>query len=178
MILNYTGGTTGLPKGVLIDQRAGTLHNYRVFLSIKIDKDEIFLNQTPMFHGASVFSVVGSAVLGATLASIPAFDPKVVMDAIETHNISGTTMVPTMIGMMFQHPDFDPNRLRSLRMLAYGASPMPEALLVKIQELFPDLDLYQAYGMTEATAVTTVLTPEDHRAAGRCCARPDAPCPA
>ena len=166
VILNYTGGTTGLPKGVLIDQRAGTLHNYRVFLSIKIDKDEIFLNQTPMFHGASVFSVVGSAVLGATLASIPAFDPKVVMDAIETHGITGTTMVPTMIGMMFQHPDFDPKRLATLRLLAYGASPMPEALLVKIQELFPEIDLYQAYGMTEATAVTTVLTPEDHRRGG------------
>src|SRR6185436_944775 len=81
VILNYTGGTTGLPKGVLIDQRAGTLHNYRVFLSIKIDADEIYLNQTPMFHGASVFSVVGTPTIGATLASIPAFEPKVVMEA-------------------------------------------------------------------------------------------------
>ncbi len=167
VILNYTGGTTGLPKGVLIDQRAGTLHNYRVFLSIPaLGKDETFLNQTPMFHGASVFSVVGCAVLGATLASIPAFDPKVVMEAIETIDVTGTTMVPTMIGMMFAHPDFDPKRLASLKMLAYGASPMPEALLGKIQELFPDLEVYQAYGMTEATAVTTVLTPEDHRKGG------------
>ncbi len=166
VILNYTGGTTGLPKGVLIDQRAATLHNYRVFLSIKLDKDEIYLNQTPMFHGASVFSVVGTATMGGTLASIPAFDPKVVMDAVETHKVTGTTMVPTMIGMLFQHPDFDPKRLSTLRLLAYGASPMPEALLVKIQELFPDVELYQAYGMTEATAVTTVLTPEDHRRGG------------
>jgi long-chain acyl-CoA synthetase len=163
VILNYTGGTTGLPKGVLLDQRAGTLHNYRVFLSIKIDKDEIYLNQTPMFHGASVFSVLGTATIGGTLVSIPAFDPKVVMDAIETHQVSGTTMVPTMIGMMLQHPDFDPQRLASLKLLAYGASPMPEALLSKVMELLPQVDLYQAYGMTEATAVTTVLTAEDHK---------------
>jgi len=167
VILNYTGGTTGLPKGVLIDQRAGTLHNYRVFLSIKIDKDEVYLNQTPMFHGASVFSVLGTATIGGTLVSIPAFDPKVVMDAIETHQVSGTTMVPTMIGMMFQHPDFDPKRLASLNLLAYGASPMPEALLNKIMEALPQVELYQAYGMTEATAVTTVLTPEDHKRGGQ-----------
>jgi long-chain acyl-CoA synthetase len=166
VILNYTGGTTGLPKGVLLDQRAGTLHNYRVFLAIEIDKDEIYLNQTPMFHGASVFSVLGTATIGGTLVSIPAFDPKVVMDAIETHQVSGTTMVPTMIGMMLQHPDFDPNRLASLKLLAYGASPMPEALLNKVMELLPQVDLYQAYGMTEATAVTTVLTPEDHKRGG------------
>ncbi|MEX0874459.1 MAG: long-chain-fatty-acid--CoA ligase [Actinomycetota bacterium] len=166
VILNYTGGTTGLPKGVLIDQRAGTLHNYRVFLAIDIDKDEIYLNQTPMFHGASVFSVVGTATVGGTLASIPAFDPKVVMDAIETHQVTGTTMVPTMIGMTFSHPDFDPSRFASLRLLAYGASPMPEALLTKVMELLPQVELYQAYGMTEATAVTTVLTPEDHRRGG------------
>jgi len=166
VILNYTGGTTGLPKGVLIDQRAGTLHNYRVFLSIKLERDEIYLNQTPMFHGASVFSCVGTPTLGATLVSIPAFDPKVVMDAFDTHQITGTTMVPTMIGITFAHPDFDPKRMKTLRMLAYGASPMPEPLLLKIQEFFPDVDLYQAYGMTEATAVTTVLTPEDHRKGG------------
>ena len=167
VILNYTGGTTGLPKGVLIDQRAGVLHNYRVFQSIKLDPSDTYLNQTPMFHGASVFSVVGLPTLGATLASIPMFEPKTVMDEVERIGVTGTTMVPTMIGMTFAHPDFDPKRLASLRMLAYGASPMPEALLVKIQELFPNLDLYQAYGMTEATAVTTVLTPDDHRRGGQ-----------
>ena len=75
-------------------------------------------------------------------------------------------MVPTMIGMMLEHPEFEPERLASLRMLTYGASPMPEALLEKLLELFPDLELFQGYGMTEASAVTTVLTPEDHRRGG------------
>jgi long-chain acyl-CoA synthetase len=167
VILNYTGGTTGLPKGVLIDQRAGTLHNYRVFMSIDIRSDEIYLNQTPMFHAASVFSTVGGLTIGATLVSIPFFEPKSVMDAVELNGVTGTTMVPTMIGMLFQHPDFDAERLRSLRMMAYGASPMPEALLKRLQEALPNVDLYQAYGMTEATAVTTVLTPAEHAKGGQ-----------
>ena len=167
VILNYTGGTTGLPKGVLLDQRAGALHTYRVFLSIKIRQDDIFLNQTPMFHGASVFSVVGIATMGGTLASVPMFEPEAVMGLIESEGVTATTMVPTMIGMTFAHPNFDRNRLASLRLLAYGASPMPEPLLVKIQDMFPEVDLYQAYGMTEATAVTTILSPEDHRRGGK-----------
>ena len=144
VILNYTGGTTGLPKGVLIDQRAAVLHNYRVFLAFDFDPDEIFLNQTPMFHGASVFSVVGIPCSGRTLVSVPYFDPKVVMDAIETNHVTATTMVPTMIGMLFQHPDFSPERLSSLQFMAYGASPMPESLLARLQETLPNVRLFQA----------------------------------
>jgi long-chain acyl-CoA synthetase len=166
VLLNYTGGTTGLPKGVLLDQRAAILHNYRVFMAISLDADQIYLNQTPMFHAASLVSAVGLHQLGATLVSIPAFEPKTVMEAIETNSVTGTTMVPTMIHMLLSHPDFSPERLATLRLLAYGASPMPEALLAKLMQALPNLDLYQAYGMTEATAVTTVLTPDDHRRGG------------
>ena len=165
-ILNYTGGTTGLPKGVLIDQRAATLHNYRVFLSIGLDKDQVYLNQTPMFHAASLFSCIGLHTLGASLVTIPMFEPKAVMDAVETNEVTGTTMVPTMIGMLLNHPDFSAERLKTMRLMAYGASPMPEALLAKLMQVLPQIELYQAYGMTEATAVTTVLTPEDHKRGG------------
>jgi long-chain acyl-CoA synthetase len=75
-------------------------------------------------------------------------------------------MVPTMIGMMLAHPEFSAERLRTLRTLTYGASPMPEALLDRVLSLFPDLDVFQGYGMTEASAVLTVLLPDDHRTGG------------
>ena len=51
-------------------------------------------------------------------------------------------------------------------MLTYGASPMPGALLERLLELFPDLDVYQGYGMTECSAVLTSLGPEEHRLGG------------
>ena len=75
-------------------------------------------------------------------------------------------MVPTMIGMVLNHPDFRPERLASLEVLTYGASPMPAALLDRLLSLYPDLRIFQGYGMTEAVAVLTVLGPEDHRAGG------------
>ena len=95
------------------------------------------------------------------------FDPEAVLDdASSTHGVTMTVMVPTMIAMLLAHPDFKPERLRSLEVLTYGASPMPAALLEQLLELFPDLDIYQGYGMTESSAVLTSLGPEDHRAGG------------
>jgi long-chain acyl-CoA synthetase len=74
--------------------------------------------------------------------------------------------VPTMIGMIVNHPEFRPERLASLRQLIYGASPMPTALLEQLLGFYPDLEISQAYGMTEASAVLTFLQPEDHRRGG------------
>ena len=60
-------------------------------------------------------------------------------------------MVPTMIAMMLDHPEFRPERLASLRDLVYGASPMPAALLERLLTTLPDLNLWQGYGMTECS---------------------------
>jgi long-chain acyl-CoA synthetase len=94
------------------------------------------------------------------------FDPAPVMALVERHAVTSTVMVPTMIGMLLAHPEFRPERLVSLRMLTYGASPMPGALLEQLLTLFPTIDIYQGYGMTEASAVLTALGPDDHRAGG------------
>ena len=59
MILMYTGGTTGLPKGVLLDQRAELLNLYHVAMAWRIAPDEVYLHQTPMFHAASMGGIVG-----------------------------------------------------------------------------------------------------------------------
>jgi acyl-CoA synthetase (AMP-forming)/AMP-acid ligase II len=88
------------------------------------------------------------------------------MAAIERHDVDWTTMVPTMIAMVVNHPAFRPERLASIRDLVYGASPMPAALLERLQTTFPDLRLWQGYGMTECSSVLTFLTPEDHRRGG------------
>src|SRR5689334_21521568 len=74
--------------------------------------------------------------------------------------------MPTMIGMLLNHPEFREERLSSLRMLTYGASPMPGALLEKLLSLFPGIDIVQGYGMTESSAVLTALGPDEHRAGG------------
>jgi acyl-CoA synthetase (AMP-forming)/AMP-acid ligase II len=97
----------------------------------------------------------------------PRFDPGETLDLMERHGVTRIGLVPTMLGMILNHPDFRPERMRSLDSLVYGASPMPEALLTRLMALFPTLELGQGYGMTESSSILTLLTPEDHRRAGK-----------
>ena len=166
VVLMYTGGTTGLPKGVLLDHRAEMLNLYHVMQMWRFVRDDVFLHQTPMFHAASMGGMLGVPAQGGVSVFLPLFDPAQVMALCEQYSVTGTVMVPTMIGMLLNHPEYRPERLASLRMLTYGASPMPEALLTQLLRGFPTLDIYQGYGMTESSAVLTALGPEDHRAGG------------
>jgi acyl-CoA synthetase (AMP-forming)/AMP-acid ligase II len=166
VVLMYTGGTTGLPKGVLLSQRAEMLNLYHVAVAIGLGDDRIYLHQTPMFHAASMAAILGVPALGGQSVFLNLFDPPKVIDLVEQYKVNQTVMVPTMIAMVMQHPDFKPERMQSLEYLTYGASPMPGALLKKLIELFPNLNITQGYGMTECSSVLTFLTDEDHRKGG------------
>ncbi len=166
VVLMYTGGTTGLPKGVLLDHRAEMLNVYHVMKTWHFDRDDVFLHQTPMFHAASMGGMLAVPAEAGVSVFLPLFDPGPVMTLIEQHRVTTTVMVPTMITMLLEHPEFRPSRLASLHTLTYGASPMPLALLEQLRGLLPDVQLYQGYGMTEASAVLTALLPDDHAAGG------------
>ncbi len=166
VVLMYTGGTTGLPKGVLVEHRAEMLNLYHVAMVLDFDETAVYMHQTPMFHAASMGGILGIPSAGATTLFMPLFEPAGAAALIEAHKVSQTVMVPTMIGMVLNHPDFRREQLDSLRVLTYGASPMPAAILDSLLDLYPDLDLTQGYGMTESSSVLTWLGAADHRIGG------------
>lgn len=165
-VLMYTGGTTGLAKGALLEQRAEVLNLYHIGLALGFNDRRVYLHQTPMFHAASMGGIIGIPATGGTSVFVPLFEPSQVMTAIETYGVDWTMMVPTMIAMMLNHPDFRPERLASLADLVYGASPMPAALMQRIMDTLPEMRLTQGYGMTECSSVLTFLTADDHRRGG------------
>jgi long-chain acyl-CoA synthetase len=166
VVLMYTGGTTGLPKGVLSDQRGQMMNLYHCLMTLPYGRDSTFLLQTPMFHAASTLTMTSLPAVGGHIVTVPMFEPVGVMRAIREYQPTFTVMVPTMIGMTLSHPDFGPDSLSPLTDIGYGASPMPQVLVEKLASLYPALNLWQVYGMTEASPVVTVLRPEDHRSGG------------
>ncbi len=166
VVLMYTGGTTGVAKGVLLDQRAEVLNLYHIGMTLGFGEQRVYLHQTPMFHAASMGGIVGIPATGGSSVFVPLFEPEQVMQAIEDYCVDWTMMVPTMIALMMNHPEFHPERLDSLRDLVYGASPMPASLIDRVIAAFPHLSLWQGYGMTECSSVLTFLTAADHRRGG------------
>ncbi len=161
-LLMYTGGTTGLPKGVLLTQRNLVLTAYHIGLTVRVEQDDRYLVQVPMFHAASMGAIIAMPTTGGQLVTVPVFDAGAVMTACETHACTNTIMVPTMLAMTFAHADYAPARLGSLTRLTYGASPMPRPVLERLRKDLPDLQLFQGYGMTESAALVSCLLPEDH----------------
>jgi long-chain acyl-CoA synthetase len=165
-ILMYTGGTTGFPKGALLEQRAEVLNIYHVLAVLGLREERRFLFQSPMFHAALVAGVLGIPASGATSVTIPMFEPGLVLRTIEEQRIDTTMVIPIMLSMLEQDEGFSPERLRSLRQLVYGASPISQDLIVRWLQMLPDTDFLQGYGMTEAASALTFLGPEDHRLGG------------
>ena len=166
-VVMYTGGTTGKPKGVMLDQRAEVLNQYHIAMGAPWEPGDTYLISTPMFHGATMLGVVGAAMFGVPVVIQPMFEPGGFLDACEKYHCTTTVLVPTMIGMVVNHPDFAPDRISSLKRLIYGASPMPTALLEKLLALLPETRIFQGYGMTEAATVLTFFSDADHREGSR-----------
>ena len=165
--LYYTGGTTGFPKGVMLSHRALWFNNVSIASGYDSSPGDVYLHAAPMFHladgGFSGAATAGGAACHVFLAH---FDPNLAMQTIERHQVTHSILVPTMLGMLVASPEFEPDRLRSLRQVGYGASPMPQGLMMRLLESLPTTQWVQGYGQTEMAPVITLLLPEYHVAGG------------
>jgi long-chain acyl-CoA synthetase len=161
--ISYTGGTTGRPKGVMLSHGnllANARHNIMATGHAAQDR---WLHVCPMFHVAGTANVVAATWVGAYQVVLPRFDAAAVLAAIEDHRITHLVLVPTMLGMLLDHPNLDTADLSSLVHVQYAASPITPELQRRVLARFPDVDVAQFYGMTEAAPTVTTCTPADHR---------------
>ena len=98
---------------------------------------------------------------------LPSFTPAGVLQAIQQHRITSALLVPTAVQATVDHPDVAKFDLSSLEVLAYGGSPISEAVIERTLRALSGVALLQVYGMTELSPAATILRPELHTSEGR-----------
>ena len=121
-----------------------------------------FLHSAPMFHLADAGAIHALTLSGVTHCFQPSFDPGETLRLIEQYRITNLVLVPTMLNLVLNHPDFARYDLSSLKRVTYGASPMPLPLLQLAMDKLA-CEFAQGYGMTEVSPLLTFLQPQDHR---------------
>ncbi|KJF23399.1 acyl-CoA synthetase [Rhodococcus sp. ACPA4] len=158
----YTGGTTGKPKGVIGSFRSGAALNQIQMSEWQWPEENRFLICTPLSHAGAAF-FTPTLLRGGALIVLPAFEPGAVLEAIEKYKITATMLVPTMIYMLMDHPDFEKRDVSSLQTLFYGASAMSPARLQEGIKKFGQI-FFQFYGQSECGMTISVLRKEEHLA--------------
>ena len=149
-VILYTSGTTGRPKGAVLSHANLTFNTMNQLAHADVLSSDTALCIAPLFH-ATGLGVVSLPTLfkGGTVAVVPKFEAAAVLAAIAEHRVASFSCVPTMLALLWDHPDFARTELGSLRYVIYGGSMIAERVAVAWQDR--GVTLLQGYGMTEAS---------------------------
>jgi len=161
----YSSGTTGLPKGVVLSHRAMLSTSRTVAHDWKFDADGVLGNPLPTFHVAGMTMLLLTLYTGGLTHAYSDFNPGGFIKDIARHGITHSFLVPAMLLFMLQQPDADQADYGTLKLIAYGGSPISETVLREAMRVFK-CDLLQVYGLTEVAGPATFLMPSEHRVDG------------
>jgi long-chain acyl-CoA synthetase len=156
-VLQYTGGTTGVPKGAMLTHQnlfTNTLQSWIWGGPLTKPGDERYLMVIPYFHiyGQTVGLLLG-AWNGAMQIPIPKFDPNMLVEAIKQYKPTFFPSVPTLYISMLNHPEIKTCGLEYVRRFNSGSAPLPVEVIEQFEKLSGAM-LYEGYGLTEASPTT------------------------
>ncbi len=150
MIL-YTSGSTGRPKGVLLSHES---QRWSIERNLALNGDMThhrYIVAAPMFHMNATISVKIALAGGASIVLLPGFDARLYARAIERFRVTWLTSVPTMLALVARERELVAKLdLSSVERVTMGSAPLTQALVDKVQALFPKAAINNSYGTTEA----------------------------
>ena len=157
----YTSGTTGQPKGAVLNHRGLTNNARLASQAFPTAEGEVGVNPMPLFHvvGCCLIALGIAQSLGTHLL-LPGFDPGLQLHLIEAVRSPLLGGVPTMLIALLEHPDFGRRDLSCLRYVLSGGATVPADLVRRVEATL-DIPLLITYGQTEASCAITMTRPDD-----------------
>ncbi|MFC5587710.1 long-chain fatty acid--CoA ligase [Sporosarcina soli] len=160
-ILQYTGGTTGKPKGAMLTHFnlvSNAFHN-QAFYAVQ-NNSEVIVGNSPLFHAAGLLMLNFATLVAATYLVVEKFNVATVFELIKKHSPTLFIGVPTMYINLLQSADLKENDLKCLKICTSGTAPMPVQVLEQFEKKSGAMIL-ENYGMTEA--LVTHRNPFSHK---------------
>lgn len=163
-VLLYTSGTTGKPKGVLRSHESYVAFYLINAVDFGFTADDVCLTVMPFCHVNSTFFSFTITYVGGTvyLHTSRGFNPVKIFEIIEREKITFISLIPTHYNLLLSVPEEERKKfdLSSIRKLLCSSAPATRKMKLAVMEMFPDVELYEGYGSTEA-GIVTVLKPNE-----------------
>jgi acyl-CoA synthetase (AMP-forming)/AMP-acid ligase II len=157
--IKFTGGSTGVPKGVMQPYRSWATTIVNQIHAFGFDANDRYLIAAPVTHGTSTYLLPILGVGGAHV--LPADNkPATLLEAFRTQGITTTFMPPTLLYMLVAEAGGRSEHFPALKHLIYGGAPMPPEKIGRVRAFFGPV-LETTYGQTEAPQVVSVMRAED-----------------
>ena len=161
VMIQYTSGTTGFPKGALLHHRGLYNNGAHTLDRMAAPMYGPFMGIAPLFHTAgSAVSVLGALSRQSPLVLVEQFLPGLVLELFETYRGSAMVGVPTMLIAMMEHPDFERRDLSAVQAVCSGGSTVPAHLVQKLEDVL-QAPFTIVFGQTECSPVASMTRADD-----------------